>query len=51
MNTRDVIEIANWVRAELVDTEENGDMVSRIDALRLVQNVLRALDLTNVRKD
>ncbi len=40
----DLIQLANWARAELQDAEERGDVISRIDALRRVKRVLDTLE-------
>jgi len=45
MKTNDIIALANWARAELAASDDSGDTVSRIDALRRVQRVLRDIDL------
>ena len=45
MIVSDIIQIANWVRAELQNAEDKGDVVSRIDAIRRVQIVLNNIDL------
>lgn len=44
MKLSDILEISNWARAELQDAEENGDVVSRVEALRRVQRVLKSMD-------